>query len=105
MGFIVSPQLHGGYDFPGSNSGIDMMVLTGWIPESIKLNSAAVSETASVFGGPVPASSDGWTDHDWWRLREKTWMRFLSATKYGDCLITIATGQVKELCICTVIFF
>lgn len=63
-------KLNGGYDFPGSNSGIDLHALTGWIPEEI------------VIGGE-------YFDY------EKTWKRMVQAHKFGDCLITISTVCVS----------
>lgn len=64
-------KVHGGYDFPGSNSGIDLFALTGWIPESMR------------------------TRGDDFNV-DRTWERLQSGSKYGDCLITIATGPLTD---------
>lgn len=63
-------KVHGGYDFPGSNSGIDLYALTGWIPEHVRTRDP---------------DFDG----------DRTWERMRSGVHYGDCLITIATGPLS----------
>ena len=72
-------KLCGGYDFPGSNSGVDLFSLTGWIPERIFFpkNPAAVK------------------DHE--TPSERAWERLYSASSYGDCLITASsTSDMSE---------
>ncbi|KIJ15557.1 hypothetical protein PAXINDRAFT_77338, partial [Paxillus involutus ATCC 200175] len=59
-------KLMGGYDFPGSNSAIDLHVLTGWIPEHIELQSASFE-------------------------RERTWRRMLDGFWKGHCVLTVGT--------------
>lgn len=60
----------GGYDFPGSNSGTDLLALTGWIPEHVFLQSDDV-EKGSL-----------------WRRIYRAWDR-------GDVLITLGTGKMS----------
>ncbi|KAI5789233.1 hypothetical protein FPQ18DRAFT_367960 [Pyronema domesticum] len=61
-----------GYDFPGSNSGTDLLSLTGWIPEHIFLQSDETSP-----GGL-------------WRRMKKAW-------ESGDVLITLGTGRMGKV--------
>jgi calpain-7 len=64
-------KIRGGYDFPGSNSGTDLAVLTGWLPEQIFL-------------------------HDNDVMPEELWSRVFKAFTYGDVLITIGTGKLSK---------
>lgn len=77
-------KLCGGYNFPGSNSGIDLFSLTGWIPEQIYFASPndANKETSVVTTNIV-------RDHE--TPSERVWERIYSASSYGDCLITVST--------------
>ncbi|KAF9012688.1 hypothetical protein BDQ17DRAFT_1344439 [Cyathus striatus] len=60
-------KLMGGYDFPGSNSSIDLHVLIGWIPDHIEVKSSSFE-------------------------REKTWTRMLNGFLNGQCVVTVGTG-------------
>ncbi|KAL8681742.1 MAG: hypothetical protein Q9186_002130, partial [Xanthomendoza sp. 1 TL-2023] len=64
-------KIRGGYDFPGSNSGSDLWVLTGWIPEQLFFQSEE-------------------------NEREALWRRIFKAFSYGDVLITLGTGKISE---------
>jgi calpain-7 len=63
----------GGYGFPGSNSAVDMFSLTGWIPESVLF----AKETEQVQDFETPP--------------ERAWERIMSASSFGDCLITVSS--------------
>lgn len=65
-------KIRGGYDFPGSNSGTDLAVLTGWLPEQIFL-------------------------HDEDVMPEELWSRVYKAFNYGDVLMTIGTGKLSKI--------
>ncbi|CAB9509649.1 Calpain-7 [Seminavis robusta] len=62
-----------GYNFPGSNSGVDLYALTGWIPERILF----------------PKDPNKVRDHE--TSRERAWERLMSAHSFGDCLITMSS--------------
>lgn len=64
-------KVRGGYDFPGSNSGTDLWVLTGWIPEQVFLHHEDVTS-------------------------EQLWNRLYKAFHYGDVLLTVGTGKLTE---------
>lgn len=67
-------KLNGGYDFPGGNSGIDLFALTGWIPERIAITDLI---------------SDA-------RKEDRLWEQLKSAFHYGDCIITMSTGDIEK---------
>jgi calpain-7 len=66
-------KLCGGYDFPGSNSGVDLFSLTGWIPERVMF------------------AKDSTKVRDFETHPERAWERISSASTFGDCLITVST--------------
>ncbi|KAH6661141.1 hypothetical protein BKA67DRAFT_511244 [Truncatella angustata] len=65
-------KVRGGYDFPGSNSGTDLWVLTGWVPQQLFLQS---------------------DDIDF----NQTWSRVKKAYDFGDVVITLGTGRLSEV--------
>jgi calpain-7 len=65
-------KVRGGYDFPGSNSGTDLWILTGWIPQQLFLHGEDI-------------------DFD------QTWSRIRKAYDYGDVVVTLGTGRLTAL--------
>lgn len=78
-------KLHAGYDFPGSNSGIDMYALTGWVPEIVSIPK---DWRRRGKGG-------GSGQHEVFDER-RTWDRIKNGSRFNDCLITISTGEMAE---------
>lgn len=66
-------KVMGGYDFPGSNSNIDLHALTNWIPERL-----AIKGQHTDFN----ANSD--------------FERMFERLHAGDCLITVSTGFMSK---------
>ncbi|KAJ9615333.1 cysteine protease [Cladophialophora chaetospira] len=64
-------KVRGGYDFPGSNSGTDLSVLTGWIPQQVFLH-----------------------DHD--IEPDRLWEEIIRHFREGDVLVTIGTGKLPR---------
>lgn len=67
-------KVMGGYDFPGSNSNIDLHALTGWIPERVSLRGNA----------DTPFDADA------------LFNKLLDRHQRGDVLVTLATGELSE---------
>ncbi|KAG5930695.1 hypothetical protein E4U42_000035 [Claviceps africana] len=63
-------KVRGGYDFPGSNSGTDLWVLIGWIPEQIFLQKEYVDI-------------------------DDLWKRVESAYQSRDVVVTLGTGKIS----------
>ncbi|KAI0971749.1 PALB protein [Xylaria arbuscula] len=64
-------KIRGGYDFPGSNSGTDLSILMGWIPQQLFLQSDEIN----------------------WNT---TWRRIKKAYDFGDVIITLGTGRLSR---------
>lgn len=63
-------KMRGGYDFPGSNSGTDMWIISGWIPEQLFLHDELSPE--------------------------ELWERIFAPFNSGDVLLTIGTGSLTK---------
>ena len=66
-------KVMGGYDFPGSNSNIDLHALTNWIPERLSIKGEHTEFRPDI---------------DFERMFERL--------HSGDVLITIATGPLSK---------
>ncbi|XP_047739245.1 calpain-7, partial [Hyalella azteca] len=64
-------KVMGGYDFPGSNSNIDLYALTGWVPERLSMSDKDFNKDATF---------------------RKIYDRFHK----GDVLVTVATGDMTD---------
>ncbi|CAK9829118.1 Capn7 [Anthophora retusa] len=66
-------KVMGGYDFPGSNSNIDLHALTGWIPER----------------WPIESDDSDFNKDDLFNI-------LLTRLHKGDVLVTVATGELSD---------
>ncbi|CAK9298938.1 unnamed protein product [Gordionus sp. m RMFG-2023] len=71
-------KVMGGYDFPGSNSNIDLHCLTGWIPERVSIDKSQSQSHQRIMED------------------EKFWEMLLKKFHEGDLLVTLATGALTN---------
>jgi calpain-7 len=64
-------KVRGGYDFPGSNSGTDLAVITGWIPQQVFLHDEDVEQ-------------------------DELWRTMYDAFMDGNVLLTMGTGTLPK---------
>ncbi|CAH4028535.1 unnamed protein product [Pieris brassicae] len=67
-------KVMGGYDFPGSNSNIDLHALTGWIPERCAIRNSEADFNA-----------------------EGLYEKLRTRLECGDVLVTVATGSLDDV--------
>ncbi|MCJ1242892.1 cysteine protease [Trapelia coarctata] len=88
-------KVRGGYDFPGSNSGTDLWVLTGWIPEQLFLQRCDFGDSDIFFVALKRQLSNGVCVSDD-IIPNLFWRRILNAHNFGDVLMTIGTGRLTR---------
>lgn len=88
-------KVRGGYDFPGSNSGTDIWVLTGWIPEQLFLQRCDSRKSDLFFVvAKCKISNGAYLSDD--IIPNQFWRRIFKAHNYGDVLMTIGTGRLTR---------
>ncbi|KAG2385981.1 hypothetical protein C9374_003130 [Naegleria lovaniensis] len=92
-------KVNGGYQFPGSNSGIDLYALTGWIPEEVKISrgqcTSPTSFTFQVNGNATNHPNNNSTNMNNFD-KDLLWRRMYDGFQLGKCLITISTGHLEK---------